>query len=102
VLEETVLGSLRERLMDPGLFSAFVVEFTAAWNRLQAEASAGLIPTARLSDLRPAQPAEAANAARRLCGEPSARSARPALEGTKNAYQRRRNLITSQDFGPLV
>jgi hypothetical protein len=28
--------------------------------------------------LRPAQPAEAANAARRLCGEPSAA---PALEG---------------------
>jgi DNA invertase Pin-like site-specific DNA recombinase len=41
VLEETVLGALRERLMDPELFSAFVAEFTATWNRLQAEASAG-------------------------------------------------------------
>ncbi len=42
VLEATVLGALRERLMDPGLFRVFVAEFTAEWNRLQAEASAGL------------------------------------------------------------
>jgi site-specific DNA recombinase len=42
ILEETVLGALRERLMDPDLFRAFVTEFTVAWNRLQAEASAGL------------------------------------------------------------
>ncbi|WP_237213357.1 recombinase family protein [Falsiroseomonas oryziterrae] len=41
-LEETVLGALRERLMDPDLFRDFVAEFTATWNRLQAEASAGL------------------------------------------------------------
>ena len=40
VLEETVLGALREHLMDPELFAAFVKEFTAEWNRLQA-ASAG-------------------------------------------------------------
>ena len=40
VLEETVLGALRERLMDPELFQEFVAEFTLTWNRLQAEASA--------------------------------------------------------------
>ncbi len=39
-LEETVLGALRERLMDPALFKVFAEEFTAEWNRLQA-ASAG-------------------------------------------------------------
>jgi hypothetical protein len=39
-----------------------------------------VILAARLSDLRQAQPAEAANAVRRECGEPSAR---PALEGAK-------------------
>jgi uncharacterized protein involved in exopolysaccharide biosynthesis len=42
VLEETVLEALRARLMDPDVFRAFVEEFTATWNRLQAEASAGL------------------------------------------------------------
>lgn len=38
-----MLGALRERLMDPELFREFVAEFTATWNRLQAEASAGLM-----------------------------------------------------------
>lgn len=42
VLEETVLSALRERLMDPEIFEAFVSGFTETWNRLQAEASAGL------------------------------------------------------------
>jgi Amt family ammonium transporter len=37
----------------------------------------------RMSDLRPVQLAEAANAARRACGEPSPRSGRPAIEGAK-------------------
>ncbi len=32
-------------------------------------------------NLRPAQPVEAANAARRKCGEPSGRMAAPAPEG---------------------
>jgi hypothetical protein len=41
VLEETVLGALRERLMDLALFREFVAEFTATWNQLQAEAAAG-------------------------------------------------------------
>jgi len=41
-LELEVLTALKERLMDPELFRVFVVEFTAEWNRLQAEASAGL------------------------------------------------------------
>ena len=36
VLEETVLGTLREHLMDPDLFATFVAEFTAEWNRLQS------------------------------------------------------------------
>ena len=49
LLEETVLGALRERLMDPELFREFVAEFTATWNRLQAEASAGL--TAKRAEL---------------------------------------------------
>ena len=47
--EETVLRALRERLMDPELFRVFAEEFTAEWNRLQAEASAGL--TARRQEL---------------------------------------------------
>jgi site-specific DNA recombinase len=38
-LEETVLGALRERLMDPDLFRVFAAEFVAEWNRLQAAAS---------------------------------------------------------------
>ena len=37
VLEVTVLDALRHRLMDPELFRVFVAEFTAEWNRLQAE-----------------------------------------------------------------
>jgi hypothetical protein len=40
VLEETVLGALRSRLMDPKLFRISVSEFIAEWNRLQAEAAA--------------------------------------------------------------
>jgi DNA invertase Pin-like site-specific DNA recombinase len=39
-LENTVLGSLRHRLMDPALFKLFVTEFTAEWNRQQANAGA--------------------------------------------------------------
>ncbi len=42
VLEDTVLSALRERLMDPEVFKEFVAAFTKTWNRLQAEASAGL------------------------------------------------------------
>ena len=42
VLEETVLGALRDRLMDPELFRVFVEEFRLAWNRLQAGVSAEL------------------------------------------------------------
>lgn len=42
VLEDTVLSALRERLMDPDVFREFVAGFTETWNRLQAEASAGL------------------------------------------------------------
>jgi site-specific DNA recombinase len=41
VLEETVLGALRDRLMDPELYTVFAAEFTRTWNRLQADASAG-------------------------------------------------------------
>ena len=37
-----MLGALRERLMDPDIFKVLVSEFTAEWNRLQADASAGL------------------------------------------------------------
>ncbi len=42
VLEETVLGALRDRLMDPDLFRSFVEGFVEVWNRGQAEAVAGL------------------------------------------------------------
>ncbi|MBX6376788.1 MAG: hypothetical protein IRZ13_21490, partial [Acetobacteraceae bacterium] len=37
-----LLAALRGRLMDPEIFRAFVAEFTAEWNRLQAKAAAGL------------------------------------------------------------
>ncbi len=37
--------------------------------------------TAKRRAMRPTQSAEAATAARRLCGEPSGRRPRPALEG---------------------
>lgn len=49
VLEPAVLDRLRGQLMDPDLFREFVAEFTATWNRLQAEASAG--QTAKRSEL---------------------------------------------------
>ncbi|WP_296711503.1 recombinase family protein [Rhodoblastus sp.] len=42
VLEATVMDGLRHRLMDPALFKAFAQEFTAEWNRLQADAGASL------------------------------------------------------------
>ncbi len=41
-LEATVMHGLRNRLMDPVLFKAFAEEFTAEWNRLQADAGANL------------------------------------------------------------
>jgi hypothetical protein len=37
-LEATVMEGLGSRLMDPDLFKVFADEFTAEWNRLQAEA----------------------------------------------------------------
>lgn len=39
-LEETVLGALRERLMDPALFKTFAEAFTAEWNKLQGNTAA--------------------------------------------------------------
>ena len=39
-LEACVLGGLRERLMDPGLFEVFAREFTAEWNKQQSSLSA--------------------------------------------------------------
>ena len=41
-LESTVLDGLRARLMDPALYQAFVAEFTAEWNRMQAHAAGDL------------------------------------------------------------
>ena len=41
VLEDIVLDALRTRLMEPSLVALFISEFTAEWNRLQAEAGAG-------------------------------------------------------------
>jgi DNA invertase Pin-like site-specific DNA recombinase len=38
-LEETVMGALRQRMMAPEIYHAFAQEFTAEWNRIQAEAS---------------------------------------------------------------
>ena len=40
--DHAVLGALRKRLMNPVLFRDFAAAFTAEWNRLQAETSAGL------------------------------------------------------------
>jgi site-specific DNA recombinase len=40
-LETVILSSLRDRLMQPEHVAIFVEEFTAEWNRLQAEHSAG-------------------------------------------------------------
>jgi len=48
-LEREVLVALKDRLMNPELFRVFVLEFTADWNRLQAEASSGL--TSRREEL---------------------------------------------------
>ena len=42
-LEAEVLEALETRLMQPELVAAFVAEFTVEWNRLRADASAGLI-----------------------------------------------------------
>jgi site-specific DNA recombinase len=39
-LETAVLDGLRYRLMEPELFKVFVAEFTAEWNRVQAESGA--------------------------------------------------------------
>jgi site-specific DNA recombinase len=54
VLEAAVLNALRHRLMDPELFRVFVAEFMAEWNRLQADAGAGL--TAKRSELAEVRP----------------------------------------------
>ena len=40
MLEATVQDALRHRLMDPELYTIFVTEFTAEWNRLQADCEA--------------------------------------------------------------
>ncbi|MGG5822367.1 hypothetical protein [Falsiroseomonas sp. HW251] len=40
-LEVRVLVALGSELMRPELMAAFVAEFTAEWNRLQAQARAG-------------------------------------------------------------
>ncbi len=39
-VESAVLDGLSHRIMDPELFKVFVEQFTAEWNRLQAEAGA--------------------------------------------------------------
>ncbi|HSZ91091.1 MAG TPA: recombinase family protein [Acetobacteraceae bacterium] len=49
-LETTVLGALRERLMDPDAFQVFAREFTAEWNRLQGNDAAEQI--ARTGELQ--------------------------------------------------
>ena len=40
ILEKLILDALRTRLMQPEHVATFIAEFTAEWNRLQAEASA--------------------------------------------------------------
>ena len=49
-LEETVLGGLRARLMDPVLYKAFAEAFTAEWNKLQGDAQAD--QSVRTAELR--------------------------------------------------
>ena len=39
ILEEAVIGALRQRMMAPEIYHAFAAEFTAEWNRLQADIS---------------------------------------------------------------
>jgi site-specific DNA recombinase len=46
-LERLVLDALRDQLMEPDLVAEFVTAFTAEWNRLAAEASAGRDGAAR-------------------------------------------------------
>ncbi len=38
-LEEAVMGALRQHMMAPDVYQAFAKEFTAEWNRMQAEVS---------------------------------------------------------------
>ncbi|WP_428395998.1 recombinase family protein [Lichenicoccus sp.] len=40
-LDDLVLDAMRTQLMDPGSVAAFISEFTAEWNRVQAEKEAG-------------------------------------------------------------
>ncbi len=42
-VEAEVIQALETRLMEPELVATFVAEFAAEWNRLRAEASAGLV-----------------------------------------------------------
>jgi site-specific DNA recombinase len=50
VLDDLIMTALRTRLMDPDLFAEFTSAFTAGWNRLQAEASAGVASRQRELD----------------------------------------------------
>jgi site-specific DNA recombinase len=50
VLEKLILDALRTRLMQPEHVATFVAEFTAEWNRLQAEVSAGVTAQRRELD----------------------------------------------------
>ena len=48
-----MLDTLRHRLMEPELYAVFVAEFTAEWNRLQADAGAGLaVKRSELAEVR--------------------------------------------------
>lgn len=73
-LEHDVLRALRDRLMDPDLFKAFVEAFTAEWNRLQAAGSAD--QDAKRAELRKVARSSSASSAR----SPTAR--RPPPSGT--------------------
>ncbi|PWS36803.1 resolvase [Falsiroseomonas bella] len=92
VLEETVLSALRERLMDPELFREFVSEFTATWNRLQAEASAGL--TAQRAEL-----ARIDGQIERAVDAIVAGMASPALKGRLEELERRKAHLEAELAG---
>lgn len=88
-LEATVLDALRHRLMDPELYAVFVAEFTAEWNRLQADAGADLA----------AKRSELAEVRRRIEGLIRAIEAglyEPSMKARMQALERRREALDAE------
>ena len=89
LLEATVLDALHHRLMDPELYAVFVAEFTAEWNRLQADAGADLA----------AKRSELAEVRRRIEGLIRAIEAglyEPSMKARMQALERRREALEAE------